>query len=100
MILINRTDQWSWVRGQLTPIDRSFGSFLDTTLHHIQDTHVCPHMFTKIPFYNAQEATAALKQKLGSYYRYNDQHVVLQFWECFRHCVYVENWNGVWWFAR
>jgi fatty acid desaturase len=43
-------------------VDRSFGPLLDHTFHHIVDTHVCHHLFSKMPFYHAQEATEAMKK--------------------------------------
>ena len=44
----------NWLRGALCTVDRSFGWLLDRTLHHITDTHVCHHLFSKMPFYHAQ----------------------------------------------
>ncbi len=35
-------------------VDRSLGSFLDYKTHHIVDTHVAHHIFSYLPFYNAQ----------------------------------------------
>ncbi len=47
--------EWNWLRGALCTVDRSFGPLLDHTFHHIVDTHVCHHLFSKMPFYHAQE---------------------------------------------
>ena len=44
----------NWLRGALCTVDRSFGWLLNRTLHHITDTHVCHHLFSKMPFYHAQ----------------------------------------------
>ena len=44
-----RQPAFTWLRGALCTVDRSFGSVLDMTLHHISDTHVIHHLFHTIP---------------------------------------------------
>ena len=61
-----RGAEWNWLRGALCTVDRSFGPLLDHTFHHITDTHVCHHLFSKMPFYHAQEATESMKKVLGT----------------------------------
>lgn len=63
-----REGEWSWLRGTLCTVDRTLGKWLDCVVHHIIDTHVCHHIFPKIPFYAAEEATEAIKPILGDYY--------------------------------
>lgn len=63
-----REGEWTWLRGALCTVDRNFGKWLNTVLHHLVDTHVCHHIFPQMPFYNAVEATEALKPILGDYY--------------------------------
>lgn len=60
--------EWTWLRGALATVDRSLGPLLDYKLHHIVDSHVCHHMFSSMPFYNAVEATPYIKAALGKYY--------------------------------
>eukprot|EP01122_Echinamoeba_exundans_P012632 TRINITY_DN532_c0_g1_i1.p1 TRINITY_DN532_c0_g1~~TRINITY_DN532_c0_g1_i1.p1 ORF type:complete len:376 (-),score=37.52 TRINITY_DN532_c0_g1_i1:22-1149(-) len=93
---------WTWLRGQLTTIDRSFGWFFDTFFHHIQDTHVCHHLFSRLPHYHAQEATQALAKKLGPYYQRCEDSVVTQTVECFTDCVFVEDDpdDGIYWWMQ
>lgn len=57
-----RGKEWNWLRGALCTVDRSFGPLLDRTLHHIVDTHVCHHLFSKMPFYHAQEASIHIRK--------------------------------------
>lgn len=59
---------WNWLRGAVATVDRTLGGFLDYKLHHIVDSHVCHHMFSSMPFYNAVAATPYVKQVLGKYY--------------------------------
>ncbi|CAG7837620.1 unnamed protein product [Allacma fusca] len=40
-----RNEEWTWLRGALCTVDRSFGKWLDGVFHHISDTHVCHHLF-------------------------------------------------------
>jgi omega-6 fatty acid desaturase (delta-12 desaturase) len=60
--------EWTWLRGALCTVDRSFGPFLDYFLHHITDTHLAHHLFSNMPFYHASEATEHVKRVLGPYY--------------------------------
>jgi fatty acid desaturase len=56
-----------YLLGALCTIDRSFGPVLDHTFHHISDTHVCHHLFSKMPFHHAQEATEYIRKTLGKF---------------------------------
>ena len=53
----------------------------DVFFHHIADTHVAHHLFSQMPHYHAEEATAALKPILGDYYLYDDRNVLLALWQ-------------------
>jgi omega-6 fatty acid desaturase (delta-12 desaturase) len=85
-----RNKEWSWLRGALCTVDRSFGPLLDHTFHHIVDTHVCHHLFSTMPFYHAQEATEAMKKVLGDYYMKDDTPIARALWRSFRSCKYIE----------
>jgi len=62
-------DDWTWLRGAISTIDRSMGDFIDSKLHHICDSHVAHHIFSDMPFYGAKEATPYIKEHLGVYYK-------------------------------
>ncbi|KAJ9530495.1 hypothetical protein QJQ45_012477 [Haematococcus lacustris] len=62
-----RGEEWSFLRGGLTTIDRDFGVF--NKIHHDIGTHVVHHLFSQIPHYNLTEATEAVKPVMGPYYR-------------------------------
>ncbi len=77
-VLMVRSAEWNWLKGALCTIDRrwgkwrehnciseshmpflrlntlSFGPIIDHTIHHVTDTHVAHHIFSKIPWYNAR----------------------------------------------
>ncbi|CAM6088352.1 unnamed protein product [Calypogeia fissa] len=62
-----RGDEWTYMRGGLSTIDRDYGIF--NNIHHDIGTHVVHHLFPQIPHYKLIEATEAVKPVLGKYYR-------------------------------
>ena len=72
-------------------IDRSFGPVLDHTLHHISDTHVCHHLFSKMPFYHAQEATEHIRKVLGPYYMKDETPLIRALYRSYSACQFVED---------
>jgi omega-6 fatty acid desaturase (delta-12 desaturase) len=89
-------DEWTWVRGALCTIDRPYGIF-DFFHHRIGSTHVCHHLFSRMPCYNAKEGTAALKAYLEpkGLYNYDDTNFVVAAWKIARDCHYVEDTKGI-----
>jgi omega-6 fatty acid desaturase (delta-12 desaturase) len=75
----------------LCTVDRSFGPVLDYTFHHISDTHVCHHLFSSMPFYHAQEATAAIKSVIGKYHMKDDTPIAKALWRSFLACQFIED---------
>jgi len=49
--------EWSYLRGGLTTIDRDYGWI--NNIHHDIGTHVIHHLFPQIPHYNLIEAVSA-----------------------------------------
>jgi omega-3 fatty acid desaturase (delta-15 desaturase) len=62
-----RDDEWSYLRGALSTLDRDYG-FINH-IHHNIGTHVVHHMFPQIPHDRLNEATRSIKPVLGHYYR-------------------------------
>jgi len=83
----NKTE-WEWLRGALATIDRDYG-ILNKVLHRITDTHVVHHLFSSMPFYHAAEATDAVRELLGPYYRYDNTNFFKALWVNFA-CEYVQ----------
>jgi omega-6 fatty acid desaturase (delta-12 desaturase) len=90
-----RGEEWDWLRGALCTVDRSFGPLLDHTFHHIVDTHVCHHLFSKMPFYHAQEATEAMRKVLGPYYMKDETPIAQALYRSFSTCLFVEDEGNV-----
>jgi len=86
-----RAAEFSWLRGALSTVDRTFGWPIDQILHHITDTHVVHHLFHTMPFYHAQEATEAVKPLLGAYYLRDDTPVPAALWHSWTHCKFVDS---------
>ncbi len=59
--------EWSYLRGGLSTIDRDYGIF--NKIHHDIGTHVVHHLLPQIPHYNLPAATEAVKPVMGPYYR-------------------------------
>ena len=86
-----REPAFDWLRGALSTLDRSFGPVLDRVFHHINDTHVVHHLFSHMPWYNAEAATAALRGKLGRYYLRDETPIATALWRAWRECRFVDD---------
>ncbi|XHG05977.1 hypothetical protein AWENTII_009190 [Aspergillus wentii] len=81
---------WSFTRGALATVDRSTGFLGRHFFHEIIGYHVVHHLFSKIPFYRAEEATKATRPLLGDIYKekmHGSFHLGL--FETYRTCTYV-----------
>jgi omega-6 fatty acid desaturase (delta-12 desaturase) len=89
-------DQWTWVKGALSTIDRPYGIFC--FFHHkIGSTHVAHHLFHEMPFYRADEATAAIKAFLEpkGLYNYDPTPWYKAMWRIANTCHYVDDIKGI-----
>ncbi|EIW66753.1 hypothetical protein TREMEDRAFT_45585 [Tremella mesenterica DSM 1558] len=94
-------EKWTFARGALATIDRNFlGPVGKYILHGICETHVAHHIASKIPHYNAWEATAALKTYLGPHYYESEENILAAFWRCHRECLFVEDGQDVMFFKN
>jgi omega-6 fatty acid desaturase (delta-12 desaturase) len=95
---------FSWMRGALCTLDRDYG-VMNVLHHHIGDTHVAHHLFSTMPHYHAQEATEALKKKLGDHYLIDDVSpgllgIAEALWKTSEMCRFVDNEGDVLWWHR
>ncbi|CAO1620919.1 unnamed protein product [Jaminaea pallidilutea] len=90
-------DVWTFPRGALCTIDRKWmGPLIGPhLLHGIAETHVAHHINSKIPHYNAWEATEALKAHLGPHYHCTDENVWVSLWKTIRKCRFVDEGDKV-----
>jgi omega-6 fatty acid desaturase (delta-12 desaturase) len=85
--------EFSWLRGALSTVDRSFG-WLDKVHHHIADSHVAHHIFHTMPHYNAVAATPYLRDFLGDYYLVDNAPWVSSVFRSWSNCKYVDLRDG------
>lgn len=90
------SEKWTFSRGALATIDRNFmGPIGPYITHGICETHVAHHISSKIPHYNAWEATDALKAFLGPHYQKSEENMFVSFYKSHRDCVFVEDGQDV-----
>ncbi|CAO1620605.1 unnamed protein product [Sympodiomycopsis kandeliae] len=84
-------EEWTFPKGALCTIDRKWlGPVGPYLLHGIAETHVAHHISSKIPHYNAWEATEALKARLGEHYQSTDENVFVSLWKTVTKCKFVD----------
>ncbi|EWZ46122.1 fatty acid desaturase-domain-containing protein [Fusarium oxysporum Fo47] len=87
-------DEWNFVRGAAATIDRDMGFIGRHLLHGIIETHVLHHYVSTIPFYNADEASKAIRPVMGDHYRTDTKDGAWGFiralWISARMCQWVE----------
>ena len=84
-----RGTAWTFERGACATIDRDFGFIGRHIFHRIIETHVAHHLCSRIPFYNAQEATVAIKKVLAGNYRHDSTNLFLAAWRNSRMCQWI-----------
>lgn len=82
--------QWNFARGAAATIDREFPFIGPYLFHDIIETHVLHHYVSRIPFYNAREATEAIKKVMGKHYMYTDENMWVSLWKSARTCQFVD----------
>mmetsp|Transcript_11884 Transcript_11884/g.26013 ORF Transcript_11884/g.26013 Transcript_11884/m.26013 type:complete len:430 (-) Transcript_11884:126-1415(-) len=90
------SDEWTWVKGALSTIDRPYGIF-DFFHHKIGSTHVAHHLFHEMPFYKADVATEAIKAFLEpkGLYNYDPTPWYMAMWKIAKTCHYIEDLDGI-----
>ena len=87
--------QWTFARGAAATIDREFGFVGKHIFHDIIETHVLHHYVSRIPFYNAREASECIKKVMGEHYQHSDENMWVSLWKSARWCQFVDGDNGV-----
>jgi omega-6 fatty acid desaturase (delta-12 desaturase) len=94
-------DNWNFVRGALSTVDRDFGTAINWWLHHINDSHVVHHLFSTMPFYNAIEVTRKhIKPIVGEYYVSDARPLRTSLLESWTNCRVVAPHEGVMYFKQ
>uniref|UniRef100_A0A0G4GNS3 Fatty acid desaturase domain-containing protein n=1 Tax=Chromera velia CCMP2878 TaxID=1169474 RepID=A0A0G4GNS3_9ALVE len=98
-----RGEEWSYLRGALSTLDRDYGMFNSIT-HNIE-THVIHHIFPQIPHYHLVEASEAIKPVLGKFYVEPEKsvgpfpfHLIRALKDSVRDCRMVDDHGDVVWY--
>jgi fatty acid desaturase len=83
------TSEWTWAKGALQTVDRPYGPLLNLLHHGIGSTHVCHHVNSRIPHYNAWQGTALLKQRFPDLVRFDPTPIHLALWRVASRCAVV-----------
>ena len=78
--------EWSWAKGALQTVDRPYGPLLNLLHHGIGSTHVCHHIKSTIPHYNARRGTALLRQRYPDLVRYDPTPIHKALWRVASRC--------------
>ena len=79
-------ETWSWSKGALQTVDRPYGPVLNLLHHGIGSTHVCHHINSSIPHYNAWRGTALLRQRFPELVRYDPTPIHQALWRIATDC--------------
>lgn len=91
-----REAEWTFPRGALCTVDRNLGGAIGAfILHGICETHVSHHICSRIPHYNAWEATEALKSVLGDHYMHSNDNMYYSLVNNYKECKFVEDEGSV-----
>lgn len=94
-------DQYTFVRGATSAIDRDYGWLLNPWLHHITDSHIVHHLFHEMPFYNAIEVTRHhIRDILGKAYLEDHRWLWTQAIESWCQCRYIIPSEGIAYFRK
>ncbi|RIA90518.1 omega-3 fatty acid desaturase [Glomus cerebriforme] len=70
-------DQWNYVVGNLSSVDRDYGILHDVT--HTIGTHQVHHLFPAIPHYYLKEATSSFRQRFPQFIRESKEPIMKTF---------------------
>jgi omega-6 fatty acid desaturase (delta-12 desaturase) len=82
-------DQWTWAKGALQTVDRPYGSLINLLHHGIGSTHVCHHVNSAIPHYNAWRGSALLQRQFPDLVRYDPTPIHRALWRVASRCSVV-----------
>lgn len=94
-------ENFTFVKGALATVDRDYGWYLNTVMHHIQDSHVAHHLYSTMPHYHAIQVTEKyLPSILGKSHIVDKRSIWAMLWEAWRQCGYIVPSEGVAFFYR
>ena len=83
------TAEWTWAKGALQTVDRPYGPLLNLLHHGIGSTHVCHHVDSRIPHYNAWRGKALLRAAYPDLVRVDPTPITQALWRIATRCASV-----------
>lgn len=80
------SQHWTWVKGALQTVDRPYGPLINLLHHGIGSTHVCHHVNSAIPHYNAWRGTALLRERFPTLVRFDPTPIHKALWRVATRC--------------
>lgn len=77
----DEADNFNFVKGAISTVDRDYGALWNNLTHHITDAHLVHHVFSRVPFYRAKEMTPYVAKVLGKHYIRDERPLMRQFWD-------------------
>ena len=92
--------EFTFLRGALATVDRSWGWLRDIAFHHIADSHVVHHLFSDMPFYHATKATEILSgwEEFQKYHLKDDTPIGVALMRSAQRCRVVPAGGSVCWY--
>lgn len=92
--------EFTFLRGALATVDRSWGWLRDELFHHINDSHVVHHLFSEMPFYHAVKATEILEgwQEFQQYRLKDYSCMEIAMWRSMQRCRCTPSGGDVCWY--
>jgi omega-6 fatty acid desaturase (delta-12 desaturase) len=82
--------EWTWAKGALQTVDRPYGPLLNLLHHGIGATHVCHHVNSRIPHYNAWRGTALLREAFPGLVHVDPTPIHKALWRIATSCASVK----------
>ena len=88
-------DDFTFLRGALSTIDRNYPEIINNIHHDIGFTHVLHHINSRIPHYYSRDALSEIMPIIKEYYRKDEGNIIKSLFNVSKRCHYVDDTNGV-----
>jgi omega-6 fatty acid desaturase (delta-12 desaturase) len=88
-------DEFTFLRGALSTIDRNYPELINNIHHDIGFTHVLHHINSRCPHYYSREALNEIMPIIKNYYRKDNNNIITSLLNISKHCNYVDNLDGI-----
>jgi len=93
-------DEFNFLRGALSTIDRKYPEIINILHHDIGSTHVLHHINHRIAHYHAKQAFEEIYPIIKDFYLKDDRPIYKVVYDISRNCHYVDKLEGVQFYKR